>query len=286
MLPFRTADNRIDGATIVAVDIDLIRRSHELIEARDYALAIVQAVREPLVVLDADCRVGLANDAFYALFGETADQIEGKRLWDTGRGIWSDAALRQALKDACAGKRRSSTSRSSGSSRAARRTLVLNTRAIDADRTARRSLLLSVEDVTDARQAEALRIDAETLRLLDKRKDEFLGILAHELRNPLAPMRFALEMLRRSDGDAGRDRAGAAGARPPGHAHGPHRRRSARRVAHHAGQGRAAQGAARAGERRQRRRRALPARRSTRRATPSRFRCPTRRSRSTAIRSG
>ena len=57
-------------------------------------------------------------------------------------------------------------------------------------------LLLAVEDVTDARQAEALRIDAETLRLLDRRKDEFLGILAHELRNPLAPMRFALELMR------------------------------------------------------------------------------------------
>ena len=49
VLPFRTADNRIDGATIVAVDIDLIRQSHELMEARDAALAIVQAVREPLV---------------------------------------------------------------------------------------------------------------------------------------------------------------------------------------------------------------------------------------------
>ena len=37
--PYRTADHRIDGATIVAVDIDLIKRSHELVEARDYALA-------------------------------------------------------------------------------------------------------------------------------------------------------------------------------------------------------------------------------------------------------
>ena len=62
-------------------------------------------------------------------------------------------------------------------------------------------MLLAMDDVTDARQAEALRIDAETLRLVDRRKDEFLGILAHELRNPLAPMRFALEMLRRSDGN-------------------------------------------------------------------------------------
>ena len=72
----------------------LIRRSHELIEARDYALAVVQTVREPLVVLDADCRVGLANEAFYALFGDTAEQIEGQPLWDIGRGVWDDADLR------------------------------------------------------------------------------------------------------------------------------------------------------------------------------------------------
>jgi two-component system CheB/CheR fusion protein len=62
--------------------------------------------------------------------------------------------------------------------------------------------LLSIEDVTDAKQAEALRIDAATLRLVDRRKDEFLGILAHELRNPLAPMRFALELLNRTDGES------------------------------------------------------------------------------------
>ena len=70
VLPFRTGDNRIDGATLVAVDIDLVRQSHELKEARDAALAIVQAVRELLVILDTECRVGLANDAFDALLGE------------------------------------------------------------------------------------------------------------------------------------------------------------------------------------------------------------------------
>jgi len=79
------------------------------------------------------------------------------------------------------------------------RTLVLNTRTIvRLDRPP--IVLLAVDDVTAARQAESLRIDAEALRLVDKRKDEFLGILAHELRNPLAPMRFALELLKRSDG--------------------------------------------------------------------------------------
>jgi PAS domain S-box-containing protein len=50
-------------------------------------------------------------------------------------------------------------------------------------------------DIHDARQA------AEALRLADRRKDEFLATLAHELRNPLAPLSSALSLLRRTAGD-------------------------------------------------------------------------------------
>ncbi|HET7669229.1 MAG TPA: histidine kinase dimerization/phospho-acceptor domain-containing protein, partial [Burkholderiales bacterium] len=49
--------------------------------------------------------------------------------------------------------------------------------------------------------AEARRI-ADTLREQDRRKDEFLAILAHELRNPLAPLRNSLEAMRLSQEDA------------------------------------------------------------------------------------
>lgn len=41
----------------------------------------------------------------------------------------------------------------------------------------------------------------EELRERDRRKDEFLATLAHELRNPLAPIRNALEIMKRADGD-------------------------------------------------------------------------------------
>ncbi len=52
-----------------------------------------------------------------------------------------------------------------------------------------------------AEQRDVLREQAEALRLADKRKDEFLAILAHELRNPLAALHGGLNMLlRRPDG--------------------------------------------------------------------------------------
>jgi PAS domain S-box-containing protein len=44
---------------------------------------------------------------------------------------------------------------------------------------------------------QALRLREESLREGDRRKDEFLALLAHELRNPLAPVRYALATIRK-----------------------------------------------------------------------------------------
>jgi signal transduction histidine kinase len=52
-------------------------------------------------------------------------------------------------------------------------------------------------DLIDRAQAEdALRESARQLKEADRRKDEFLATLAHELRNPLAPLRTSLELIR------------------------------------------------------------------------------------------
>ncbi len=60
-----------------------------------------------------------------------------------------------------------------------------------------------VRDITAQKQAEEERLDLiEQLRDQDRRKDEFLATLAHELRNPLAPIRNALELIRNRDADA------------------------------------------------------------------------------------
>jgi PAS domain S-box-containing protein len=58
-------------------------------------------------------------------------------------------------------------------------------------------------DVTERKRADdqraalqAQRAAAEALREADRRKDEFLAMVAHELRNPLAPIAMAVEILR------------------------------------------------------------------------------------------
>jgi len=51
-------------------------------------------------------------------------------------------------------------------------------------------------DVTERRRA------MEALREADRRKDEFIALLAHELRNPLAPLRNGLQVMRLAAGDA------------------------------------------------------------------------------------
>lgn len=59
-------------------------------------------------------------------------------------------------------------------------------------------------DITGPKVAE------EALREADRRKDEFLAMLAHELRNPLAPVRNTLQVMKLTSGDDDRVRASVA----------------------------------------------------------------------------
>jgi PAS domain S-box-containing protein len=62
----------------------------------------------------------------------------------------------------------------------------------------------TIRDVTERRQAE------QALREADRRKDEFLGVLSHELRNPLAPIQNSLAILARAPAGGEQARRAAA----------------------------------------------------------------------------
>jgi PAS domain-containing protein len=60
-----------------------IARGHDLAEA------IVDAIREPLLVLDPDLRVIAASRSFYRTFAVTPRKTEGQLVFDLGDGQWN-----------------------------------------------------------------------------------------------------------------------------------------------------------------------------------------------------
>jgi PAS domain S-box-containing protein len=73
-------------------------------------------------------------------------------------------------------------------------------------------------DITARRRAEEERERlVEQLRDADRKKDQFLALLAHELRNPLAPIRNGLQVIRLSEERDARERAQAMMDRQLGH---------------------------------------------------------------------
>ncbi len=91
-----------------------------------------------------------------------------------------------------------------------------------------------LEERVKARTAELERSEA-ALRLAAEQKDEFLAILAHELRNPLVPLRTGVDLLipwRAASLPSPSCRPHAGGDEPPARPHRASHRRSPGRVAH------------------------------------------------------
>jgi two-component system CheB/CheR fusion protein len=96
--PYKTTDNKIDGVIITFVDIHAIKKSFEAAqEARDYAEAIVETVRNPLLILDADLRLKTANKACYQVFGMTVQEMTGQSIFELRDGQWDIPELRNLL---------------------------------------------------------------------------------------------------------------------------------------------------------------------------------------------
>jgi signal transduction histidine kinase/CheY-like chemotaxis protein len=127
----------------------------ELTAVETYAQEIVDTVREPLLILDADLRVRSANRAFYQAFRVTCEQTEAHLIYELGNGQWNIPDLRTLLDDVM---RTSSVFNDFELEHAfpsiGRRVMLLNARKLRAGSRAE-LLVLAMEDVTERRRAEA-----------------------------------------------------------------------------------------------------------------------------------
>jgi two-component system CheB/CheR fusion protein len=179
--PYRTLDNRIDGAVILFHDIDPLKRTIEQARrSRDYAEALVETMRESLIVLDGELRVRAANRAFYETFQISPINAEGKSLFEIG-GDWGgfESSIRSLIQDVV-------ESRESVRDyefeidfpNLGRKTLVAGARRIRLPGDGEALALLALEDVTDARRAtEELRTSELRYRRLFETAREAIWLL-------------------------------------------------------------------------------------------------------------
>ncbi len=203
--PYRTTENQIDGVVLVLLDIDALKRTTATLEeAGNYAEAIVETVRVPLIVLESDLRVNKANRAFYEMFQVSTPETAQSLIFDLGNGQWNLPGLRSLLEDIFANDTTLQNFEVEHQfERIGQKTMLLNAWKIIQEGDVQR-ILLSLEDITERKQFETERSQLLTqeqaarqqAEAANRAKDEFLSNLSHELRNPLSTMLGWVQLLR------------------------------------------------------------------------------------------
>lgn len=155
--PYMTLDNKIDGAVLMLVDIDALKRSEQESEAaRDYAEAILRTARDPVVILRPDLCVNTANEAFYKTFMAVPEKTEGHSIFELTDGAWRIPKLRALLEDI---HPRNSFFNDFEVSHdfpgIGHRIMVLNARPIRTKEGTQPLILLGIEDVTELRASQS-----------------------------------------------------------------------------------------------------------------------------------
>src|ERR1700720_4211223 len=149
-------------------------------DARALAQAIVDTVREPLLVLDGDLCVLAVSRSYYLPFWVARQEVLGRPLYALGDGQWHIPALRKLLEKIIPERAAMDAFEVEHEfPRIGRRIMLLNARAVFYADHARTTLLLAFEDVTERRAIE--REKEELLR----QKDVLLRELEHRVANSL-----------------------------------------------------------------------------------------------------
>jgi len=82
---------------IIIVNKELVDRNEQLNSARLYTEAIVDTIRDPLLIIDQDMRIKRASRSFYVRFSLNEKEVEGKLLYEIAGGGWNIPALRKLL---------------------------------------------------------------------------------------------------------------------------------------------------------------------------------------------
>jgi two-component system, chemotaxis family, CheB/CheR fusion protein len=193
ILPSVGLDRKIDGAVVMLIDIDAAKRGLDLAEA------IVETVREPLVILNHNLGVVSANKAFYETFQATAEETVGHLIYDLGERQWDIPKLRELLDNilpAHAAFRDFEVVHDFA--RVGRKVMLLNAREVFDANAQARIILLAIEDTTDRKRAE------DALKATNAELQNFAYALTHDLQEPVRMVvNFTQLLARENEGKLG-----------------------------------------------------------------------------------
>ena len=166
-------------------------------ESGAYAGAVVETVRQPLLVLDRELRVQGANRAYYETFGTTPEQTTGKRIGELD-GWWEVPELHAILEKALSGgepKEYELQDKWGGG-----RSLLFHVRPIRISGKPGPLILLAIDDMTDQKRAlEASGLRGLSARLQQKLEAERTRIARQvhdDLGQTLTALQFELDGLK------------------------------------------------------------------------------------------
>jgi chemotaxis protein methyltransferase CheR len=149
-------------------------------DGRALAQAIVDTIREPLLVLDKDLRVVTANRSFYQMFRMNRQDVQGRPVYALGDGQWNIPELRLLLENVAPQHTvLEAYEVEQDFAGIGRRTMLLNARKLFYEEHVHTTILLAIEDITERRAKE------RELKELLQQKDVLLQEMQHRVANSL-----------------------------------------------------------------------------------------------------
>ncbi|NTU41627.1 MAG: PAS domain-containing sensor histidine kinase [Nitrospirales bacterium] len=145
----------------------------EMEETCTYAQNIIETIREPLLVLDADLKVRSANRSFYSIFRVNPGETVGTPIFDLGNRQWDIPRLRILLEKILPlNTQFDNFEVEHDFPNIGHKVMMLNARQIYNKEPGKRMILLAMEDITG-------------LRKLETERRNILSMFAHDMRNLL-----------------------------------------------------------------------------------------------------